>query len=82
MILQHASRVVWMSHLLCAFDWNDLDKYHPDEVWWMPTERFLVCLTGQKPKGLPERKGSRPEESPRRACGADRRGGDRDGARQ
>ena len=56
MILQHASRVVWMSHLVCGFDWNEVEKYRPDEVWWMPTERFLVCLTGQKPKGLPERK--------------------------
>ena len=56
MILQHASRVVWMSHLICGFDWNEVEKYRPDEVWWMPTERFLVCLTGKKPKGLPERK--------------------------
>ena len=56
MILQHASRVVWMSHLLCGFDWNEVEQYRPDEVWWMPTERFLVCLTGRKPKGLPERK--------------------------
>ncbi len=56
MILQHASRVVWMSHLVCGFDWNEVEKYRPDEVWWMPTERFLVCLTGQKPKGLPVRK--------------------------
>jgi alginate O-acetyltransferase complex protein AlgJ len=56
LILQHASRVVWMSHLLCGFDWNEVEQYRPDEVWWMPTERFLVCLTGQKPKGLPERK--------------------------
>ena len=56
LILQHASRVVWMSHLLCGFDWNEVEQYRPDEVWWMPTERFLVCLTGRKPKGLPERK--------------------------
>jgi alginate O-acetyltransferase complex protein AlgJ len=56
MVLQHASRVVWMSHLVCGFDWNEVEKYHPDEVWWMPTERFLVCLPGVKPKGLPESK--------------------------
>jgi hypothetical protein len=56
MVLQHAGRVVWMSHMVCGFDWNEVEKYRPDEVWWMPTERFLVCLPGAKPKGLPERK--------------------------
>src|ERR1700691_65693 len=56
MVLQHASRVVWMSHMVCGFDWNEVEKYRPDEVWWMPTERFLVCLPGVKPKGLLEGK--------------------------
>ena len=56
MILQHAGRVVWMSHMVCGFDWSEVEKYRPDEVWWMPTERFLVCLPGVKPKGLPESK--------------------------
>jgi hypothetical protein len=56
MVLQHAGRVVWMSHLVCGFDWNEVEKYRPDEVWWMPTERFLVCLPGVKPKGLAERR--------------------------
>jgi alginate O-acetyltransferase complex protein AlgJ len=55
MVLQHASRVIWMNHLICDFDWNEVEKFHPDEVWWMPTERFLVCIPGAKPKGLPER---------------------------
>ena len=56
MVLQHAGRVVWMSHMVCGFDWNEVEKYRPDEVWWMPTERFLVCLPGAKPRGLPEGK--------------------------
>ena len=56
MVLQHAGRVVWLSHMVCGFDWNEVEKDRPDEVWWMPTERFLVCLPGLKPKGLPERK--------------------------
>jgi alginate O-acetyltransferase complex protein AlgJ len=56
MVLQHAGRVVWMSHMVCGFDWNEVETYRPDEVWWMPAERFLVCLPGLKPKGLPERK--------------------------
>jgi hypothetical protein len=54
MVLQHAHRVVWMDHLSCDFDWKALENYHPDEVWWMPTERFLVCPPGVRPKGLPE----------------------------
>jgi alginate O-acetyltransferase complex protein AlgJ len=56
MVLQHAGRVIWMSYLVCGFDWNEVEKYGPDEVWWMPTERNLVCLPGVKPKGLPESK--------------------------
>ena len=56
MILQHAHRVIWMDHKSCGFDWSDVEKYRPDEVWWMPNERFLVCKPGLKPKGLPESK--------------------------
>ncbi len=52
MILQHAHRVVWMNHLVCGFDWNEVEKYHPDEVWWMANERFLVCIPGAETKGL------------------------------
>ena len=33
----------------CAFDWNAIDRYRPDEVWWMPTERALVCDPGARP---------------------------------
>ena len=39
----HARRVVWTGHLVCGFDWSKAEKYRPDEVWWMPNERFLVC---------------------------------------
>jgi alginate O-acetyltransferase complex protein AlgJ len=60
MILQHAHRVIWMDHKSCGFDWNDMDKYRPDEAWWMPNERFLVCKPGLKPLGLPE---SKPESA-------------------
>jgi len=56
MILQHAHRVVWVDHKSCGFDWAEVEKYRPDEVWWMPNERFLVCKPGLKPKGLPEDK--------------------------
>ena len=42
-LLQHASRVVWINHQRCGFDRKWIDVYRPDEVWWMPTERFLTC---------------------------------------
>jgi hypothetical protein len=56
MILQHAHRVVWMDHRGCGFDWDEVKNYRPDEVWWMPNERFLICKPGLKPVGLPEGK--------------------------
>ena len=75
MILQHAHRVIWMDHKSCGFSWSEMDKYRPDEVWWMPNERFLVCNAGLRPIGLPEGK---PDSARRkgscRACRADRRG--------
>lgn len=49
MLLQHAGRVVWLNHQRCAFDWKWIDRYRPDEVWWMPTERFLTCNPGARP---------------------------------
>jgi alginate O-acetyltransferase complex protein AlgJ len=64
MILQHAHRVIWMDHKSCAFDWSEVENYHPDEVWWMPNERFLVCKAGLKPMGLPESKSESAQASP------------------
>ena len=49
MLLQHAGRVVWLSHQHCGFDWAAIDRFRPDEVWWMPNERFLVCDPGARP---------------------------------
>jgi hypothetical protein len=53
MVLQHAGRVVWLHHLLCGFDWKWIDQFHPDEVWWMPTERSILCGVGVTPSGFP-----------------------------
>jgi len=83
MILQHANRVIWMDHKSCCFDWDEMEKYHPDEVWWMPNERFLVCKVGLKPEGLPASKTDSAEA--RASVGlADQIGaaGKRNGARQ
>ncbi len=53
MALQHAGSVVWLFHQHCGFDWSAIDRLRPDEVWFMPTERFLVCDPGARPRGFP-----------------------------
>jgi alginate O-acetyltransferase complex protein AlgJ len=52
MLLQHAGSVVWIHHRYCGVDWRVIEKFHPDEVWWMPGERVLLCQAA--PTGLPE----------------------------
>ncbi|HKN30216.1 MAG TPA: hypothetical protein VJY34_20995 [Roseiarcus sp.] len=49
MLLQHAGRVVWLASNHCGFDWAAIDRLRPDEVWWMPNERFLICDPGVRP---------------------------------
>ena len=46
MLAQHVGRAIWIHHHECGFDWSLIDKFHPDEVWWAPTERFLICDPG------------------------------------
>ena len=43
MLSQHVGRAIWIHHHECGFDWKLIDRFHPDEVWWAPTERFLIC---------------------------------------
>ena len=41
----HVRKVAWAHHTQCDLDWRAMiERYHPDEVWWMPTERFLNCM--------------------------------------
>jgi alginate O-acetyltransferase complex protein AlgJ len=49
MLSQHAGRAIWIHHHECGFDWKLIDKFRPDEVWWAPTERFLICDSGVAP---------------------------------
>ena len=49
MLLQHAGRVVWLASQHCGFDWAAVQRFRPDEVWWMPNERFLICDPGIRP---------------------------------
>jgi hypothetical protein len=51
---QHVGRAAWFHHNYCGFDWASIDKTRPDEVWWMPVERYLVCRPRQKLKNFPE----------------------------
>jgi alginate O-acetyltransferase complex protein AlgJ len=53
MLLQDTGRVVWLLNNVCRFDWKWIDQLRPDEVWWMPTERFIVCGKGARPVGMP-----------------------------
>ncbi len=53
MLLQHAGQVVWLHHQFCRFDWKWIDRFRPDEVWWMPTERLLPCKEGDRPEDFP-----------------------------
>jgi hypothetical protein len=49
MLSQHVGRAIWVHHHQCGFDWKLIDRFRPDEVWWAPTERFLVCDPGVRP---------------------------------
>jgi hypothetical protein len=49
MALERAGRVVWLEHHKCGFDWKAIHRFRPDEVWWMPNERFLICDPGAEP---------------------------------
>jgi alginate O-acetyltransferase complex protein AlgJ len=58
MLLKHVGQVIWQHHQYCGFDWNLIDRFHPDEVWWMPAERYLVCLLPNvRPEGFKVRSG-------------------------
>jgi len=49
---QNVGRAIWIHHQHCGFDWAWIDRLNPDEVWWTPVERFLVCDPGLYPRGL------------------------------
>ncbi len=54
LLSQHVANAVWFHHNYCGFDWAWIDKIKPDEVWWMPVERLLICRPGQRLKNFPE----------------------------
>jgi alginate O-acetyltransferase complex protein AlgJ len=56
MLAQHGGRVIFMHHKWCGRDWNRVEELRPNEVWWIPTERYLVCLA--RPTGFPSLAGN------------------------
>ena len=52
--LLHAGQFVWVYHKFCGFEWKWVDEFHPDYVWYIPTERLIPCWPGVRPKGLPQ----------------------------
>jgi alginate O-acetyltransferase complex protein AlgJ len=53
LLINHVGRVVWQHHKRCGFDWTLIDRFQPDEVWWMPTERYLLCSPNVRPESFP-----------------------------
>lgn len=51
MLAQRVGRAIWVHYDThgCSFDQSLVDKYHPDEVWWAPVERALICESGADP---------------------------------
>jgi alginate O-acetyltransferase complex protein AlgJ len=54
LLINHVNRVVWLHHKWCGFDWKIIDRFQPDEVWWMPTERLMLCNPNVRPDGFPK----------------------------
>ncbi len=50
MLAPHVSRAIWVhySYSGCGFDWTMIDRFHPEEVWWVPVERALICDAGPR----------------------------------
>jgi alginate O-acetyltransferase complex protein AlgJ len=52
LLVQHVGQAIWIHHQHCGFDWGWIDKMNPDEVWWVPVERYLICEPGKHPKSF------------------------------
>jgi hypothetical protein len=48
MIAANGARGIWLHHLLCDFDWRWIDEFNPSEVWFMPTERYMLCSPAKR----------------------------------
>jgi alginate O-acetyltransferase complex protein AlgJ len=55
MIAASGGRAIWLHHNFCGFDWQWIEKLRPDQVWYMPTERYLPCDLRKHPIGMSTR---------------------------
>jgi alginate O-acetyltransferase complex protein AlgJ len=54
LLLPHVAHEISIHLSSCGFDWKAIDHFHPDEVWWMPTERLSTCNLGAAPENFAE----------------------------
>jgi hypothetical protein len=52
LVAAHAGKLVWLHHQQCNFDWKWVDMFKPNQVWYLPNERDMLCLPGSQPMGL------------------------------
>ena len=55
MIAASGGRAIWLHHNFCGFDWQWIEKLQPDQVWYLPTERYFPCDVRRHPTGMPAR---------------------------
>ena len=55
MIAASGGRAIWLPHQICGFDWQWIEKFQPEQVWYMPTERYFPCDLRRRPAGMPAR---------------------------
>ncbi len=55
MIAANGARPIWLHHSGCGFNWQWIEKFQPDQVWYMPTERYFPCDPSKNPAGMPAR---------------------------
>jgi alginate O-acetyltransferase complex protein AlgJ len=53
LIAANGGRAIWTHHVWCGFDWRLVERYRPDQVWYLPTERYIPCDPSKTPKNLP-----------------------------
>ena len=53
MIAASGGRAIWVAHQHCGFEWQWIEKFQPDQVWYMPTERYFPCDLKSRPAGMP-----------------------------
>lgn len=51
--LANGARFEGLAHERCGFDWKIIEENRPKEVWWMPTERFMLCANNVRPRRMP-----------------------------